>query len=63
MQDLFKMYSSAMADSITVELSPIKQTLWGLWEGGHLMEAGLSKEVCHSIIFSRNITFLVETIA
>ena len=24
MQDLFKMYSSAMADSITVELSPIK---------------------------------------
>ena len=29
MQDLFKMYSSAMADSITVELSPIKQTLQG----------------------------------
>ena len=62
MQDLFKMYSPAMDDSITVELSPIKQTL-GLREGGHLMEAGLSIEVCHSIIFSRNITFLVETIA
>ena len=29
MEDLFKMYSSVMADSITVELSPIKQTLRG----------------------------------
>lgn len=29
MQDLCKMYFPAMADSITVELSPIKQTLRG----------------------------------
>ena len=34
MQDLFKMYSPAMADSITVELiSSIKQTLWPLNRG------------------------------
>ena len=32
MQDLCKMYSPAMADSITVELSTIKQTLWGYWQ-------------------------------
>lgn len=55
------MYSPAMADSITVKLSSIKQTLW-VTASGLLMEAGLSIEVCYSIIFSRNITFLVKTI-
>ena len=33
MQDLCKMYFPAMADSITVELSSIKQTLWPLNKG------------------------------
>ena len=46
MQDLFKMYSPAMTDSITVELSPIKQTLWvtGWWplDGGWPLKRGLS---------------------
>lgn len=32
MQDLCKMHSPGMADSITVELSSIEQRLWDYWQ-------------------------------